>query len=183
MFITIYLTTLDKMLLMNNKLHSVMVTGHRPNVFTSKTKSFALEEMRRIASKLKNDYGMQEAITGMALGVDTWWAQINLELGVPIAAYIPFEAQINKWPQENVDEWKRIRSLASREIVVADHFSVRNLHARNDAMIKDSDLAVAVWDSEKTFGGTYSAVQKILKKGLPVVIIDIHQMKTYKKNF
>jgi hypothetical protein len=45
------------------------------------------------------------------------------------------------------------------------------LHGRNDAMIRRASGAVAVWDG-RTSGGTYSAVQKIQKAGMPLVVID-----------
>jgi len=162
---------------------SVMVTGHRPNVFNSEQREFAQSELDRLSKKLKEDFGMEEAISGMALGADTWCAQSNLKNDVLVAAYIPFEAQSSRWKEEDKIEWQRIRSLASREVVVADSFSVRNLHARNDAMIKDSNLAIAVWNQLKESGGTYSAVQKLKKKKMPIIIVDMNNLKAFKWGF
>ena len=122
--------------------------------------------------RLREFHGLQEVISGMALGVDTWWAEAALDLAIPFAAYIPFEAQGARWPTSVQAHWRNLRSSASREVVLGEHYSVGLLHARNDAIIKDSSLAVAVLKSSKTSGGTFSAVVKLRKRKKPFILLE-----------
>lgn len=160
---------------------SVMVTGHRPQHMTEGETVFAKDELLRLARKLKDEYGTELAISGMALGADTWWAEAALEVGLDYAAYIPFESQPDRWRSTDQAQWRYLRAKAASEKVIAPAYSVGALHARNDAMIKDSDLAIAVWKPSKTTGGTASAVTKIKKLGRDIVVVDLDDLKTYIK--
>lgn len=159
----------------------VMVTGHRPQHLTQGERGFAREELLRLARKLQEEHGTKLAISGMALGADTWWAEAALQIGLPIAAYIPFESQPNKWSNKDQVQWRWIRAKAAEEKIIAPAYSVQALHARNDAMIRDSDLAIAVWKPSKTTGGTASAVKKLQTLGRDIVVVDLDNLTTYRK--
>lgn len=158
---------------MTNKLFPVaMLTGHRPDAMSEAQQIWAREELRRTMKRLQLFHGLKEAISGMALGADTWWAEAAVSFGVPFAAYIPFEEQPNRWPESAQARWRELRSKATRELVLGDHYSVGFFHARNDAMIRDADLCVALYIQGKESGGTYSAVKKIRALGKPLILLD-----------
>ena len=63
----------------------LMVTGHRPKDLggysDNPTQEWIRQELRRVLLKAKKKYGDNlEIISGMALGVDTWWAEEVLDL-------------------------------------------------------------------------------------------------------
>jgi len=151
---------------------SVMLTGHRPTGLSEAEQIWAQEEIRRTLKRLQLFHGSREVISGLALGADTWWAQAALSYKMNLAAYIPFEAQADSWPVGNQKLWKELREKASREVVLGTHYDVKFFHARNDAMIKDADLCVALWKTSTTRGGTFSAVQKIRKLEKPLILLD-----------
>lgn len=155
---------------MNPVFPKVMITGHRK--FSEPETLWLQKELRKTAKRLASFHGLEEIITGMALGADTMWAQIALELNTPFAAYVPFEAQADTWPEADRKLWRELREKASREEVIGPHFSVGYLHARNDAMIRDSDLCVAALRQSETRGGTVSAVKKVRALNKPLIIVD-----------
>lgn len=159
----------------------VMLTGHRK--FTHDETFWLQKELRRTAKRLRAFHGLEEIISGMAVGADTIWAEIALELDIPLAAYIPFEEQPNAWPSFARANWRELRKAASREIVVGPHFSVGYLHARNDAMIRDSSLCVAAYRRSETSGGTASAVKKVRKLQKPLLVLDPETRTVSKENF
>lgn len=161
----------------------VMVTGHRPQGMTEDQCAFAKRALKAVARQLKQECGMTEAISGMALGVDTWWAMVALKLELELAAYIPFPQQPDPWWAADKERWAELRKSATREVVCAEEFSVRALHIRNDAMIKDADLAIAVWAPSQLRGGTASAVQKIRRRGMPMILIDLDALTISRENF
>lgn len=161
----------------------VMVTGHRPQGMTPEQTEFAKRALKAIGRQLKKDFGTVEAISGMALGVDTWWAIIALNLNLELAAYIPFPQQPKPWWEADKKRWTELRKAATREVVCAEEFSVRALHIRNDAMIKAADLAIAVWSPSVLSGGTSSAVKKIRKINMPMILVDLDNLSISRENF
>lgn len=154
------------------QFRNVMLTGHRPDAFTAEEATWSRRELFKTLKRLKAFHGIEEVISGFALGADTWWAEFALQLELPLAAYIPFEAQSSRWPAREQKIWRDLRNQAHREVVLGDEYQVWLLHARNDAMIKDAELCVAVWKQTKDKGGTFSAVKKIRKQGKPLILLD-----------
>lgn len=156
----------------------VMVTGHRPQHLGPGESEFMKDELHRLARKLVRDHGMTVGISGMALGADMEWAWAVLSSrhanrpGPALWAFIPFPQQADRWSGSQIDEWSYLRSRADRETIVADSYSVRALHARNDAMLLESDLVIAVWNPTIVTGGTASCVDKAMQLGLPVIHVD-----------
>jgi hypothetical protein len=126
---------------------------------------------------LRDEHGMKVGISGMALGVDTWWAHAVLAAGLELHAYIPFETQADRWTPVERAEWTRLRGLATVVRVVGPNprdrrEAVRLLHARNDAMLAESAAVVAVLLAGKVDGGTASAVRKAEQRGLSGVHLE-----------
>lgn len=149
-----------------------MVTGHRPGDFDDDTAEWVRQTLTSTLLRLTRKHGTTVAIGGLALGVDTWWAQAALAHGVELWGYVPFEDQAVKWPDAEQAMWRDLRSACTREIVLGTEYDVRLLHARNYYMIRDSCVVVAVLDPSKTSGGTFNAVKKARAVGWPIIMID-----------
>ena len=149
----------------------VMITGHRPQHLSPDQQRWVRDQIARTVAKIQG-MGAAVAISGMALGVDTWWAQAALDAGMSLWAYRPCPQQPNRWPRSDQAVWADLCSRAARVVTMGDSYDVRLFHARNEAMIRDSDLTVAVWDSTKTSGGTASAVAKARQLGKSMVLLD-----------
>lgn len=150
----------------------VMVTGHRPQFLNPDQQRWSELELERIAVKLRDQHGMEVGISGMALGADTWWGYATLFAWRELWAFIPFPQQPDKWSRQQQAAWAELRGRATHEVMIAGEYSVGALHARNDAMLQNCDLVVAVWDPSKTTGGTASAVDKATGLRLPILHVD-----------
>jgi len=151
----------------------VAVTGHRPQFLTPDQQTWARSELDRLAVKARDHHGTKVAISGAALGADTWWARSAVRAGLDLWAYVPFLAQPSKWPDEDRRVWGQLISAATRTLVLAAAYNVALLHSRNDFMLRDADMVIAVWDPTKTTGGTASAVVKARAAGKTLVIVDV----------
>ena len=157
----------------------VAVTGHRPQFFTPEQTVWAKSELERLAAKLRDGNGTQVAIGGGALGADTWWARAAVRAGLDLWVYVPFLDQSAKWEQEDRKTWGQMLSVAQRTLVLGSGYDVRLLHARNDFMLRDADLMIAVLDPAKTTGGTVSAVAKARAAGQALVVVDVVAHRTH----
>lgn len=153
-------------------MRRVMVTGHRPQSLSPAEVAWSQVTLHRVAARLRNQYGAETGISGMALGADTWWALAVLAAGMDLHAYLPFAEQPKKWPEHDRALWGELRGRAAHEVLVGgEHYDVRMLHARNDAMLEACDLVVALYKPGNR-GGTASAVTKARQRGLPLLMLD-----------
>ena len=155
----------------------VAITGHRPGSLSTEQRQYMQEGLDFIASGLVGYYGAERFLTGLALGADMIWAELALKYGIEYDAYIPFEGQEDRWSQADQKRYKELRSSASSEKVFGQQFSNKLYHARNDTLIRDSDLLVAVWRPSVQKGGTFSTVQKSLKRNHPTLLLDMDEFE------
>ncbi|MCK5612324.1 DUF1273 family protein, partial [Candidatus Pacearchaeota archaeon] len=105
-------------------------------------------------------------ITGMAMGVDTWFADIAVQLGIPFYAVIPFHGQTAGWKHSDNLHYAKLIAASKKLIVVAKSQSRQAYLNRNTAMVEQSDECIAVWDGSRS--GTSHAVGVANKLNVPV---------------
>ena len=150
------------------------VTGHRPDrlwgydygnkqywILKSMLKSIIRQEMfpdGDVNNKI-------EIITGMALGVDTIFAQAAIELkkeygnDIRIVAAIPFKGQECKWPALSQAEYNRILSECDEVVYVCDEgYAAWKMQKRNEYMVDRCNKLIAVWNGDES-GGTYNCIK------------------------
>jgi len=113
------------------------------------------------------------AVCGMALGVDTIFAEACVDLGIQFIAAVPFEEQDNRWPEESRKHYRDLLTKAKKVVIVdqvasyhSDQFGGK-MGERNRWMVEHSDHAIAVWDGSK--GGTGNTVDLLRYKDRKVL--------------
>jgi len=150
---------------------NLTVTGHRPDKLGGykecKLHSLVKEAIRKKLLEIKPDYG----ITGMALGVDQWYAEICIELGIPFIAAIPFKGQENIWPPDSQRHYNELLEQAhASEVVCQGGFAGWKLQKRNEWMVYQSHEVLGVWDGSS--GGTANCIAFAKKFERPIHIIN-----------
>ena len=164
-----------------------MVTGHRPNKLGGYNKNHELNQavIRTLRSRLE---GLQTAYgdaltvcSGMALGVDQWWAELATELDIPWIAFVPCKWQESKWPQASQEHYRWLINQATDVVFVSNEvYHPGCMQKRNEAMVnwaieegEDTDgfaLCVAIWNG--TPGGTTNCIRYARLEGLSVEILN-----------
>lgn len=152
----------------------ICVTGHRPD------KLYGYDIYNKQWTELKEKFKIilqkgsyDEAITGMALGVDTVFALAVLELkdeGVNIKLHcaIPCRNHSCKWRKESVDLYNYILSKADIITLVSDEdYKPWLMQKRNEFMVNNADKVLAVWNGSK--GGTGNCVRYAEKCGKEII--------------
>jgi uncharacterized phage-like protein YoqJ len=159
----------------------VMVTGHRPPKvggyrLPNPTEQWVRTNLRAILKGMLERDEKLEAVTGMALGADTIFAEVCLELGIPFIAATPFKDQGSRWPTESQEKLARLLAAAKKVVIVdeipsyhSDRFGGK-MALRNKWMVDHSAEAIAVWDG--TDGGTANAVKLLRKKSRKFLLLD-----------
>lgn len=156
--------------------YPIAITGHRPQKLGGfqdcplhhRIKS----EIRRVFLAIADRHPEGcLLLSGMALGVDQWAAEIALDLGWPVYASIPCDNQEGIWPQRSQEYYRDLLSRCTHTVIVSPGpYTALKMQVRNQYMVDRCRRVVAVWDG--TGGGTANCVTYARTKGRPITQID-----------
>lgn len=157
---------------------TVCFTGHRPNKWGYNENTPIIQSIKiKLASEIKNLIleGYTTFISGGALGVDQWAAEIVLmakkrrtELKLIIVR--PFPSQDAIWNNESKNRFKGILEASDEVIDVSpDPYEASKMQIRNVYMVDKSSVVIAVWDG--SHGGTGNCVKYAYKKLKKIIVI------------
>lgn len=158
---------------------ALMITGHRPSKLGGYRPCPQHDRIRQaLIALLETSRSLGFAVTGisgMALGVDQFFAEACLTTHTPFHAYVPFEGQESCWPASSQASYQALLRQAERVVVVGPKPVLKPaiaqaLHARNQRMVEACQAAIAVWDGSP--GGTADAVRRITLARRPCVRLD-----------
>lgn len=165
-------------------------TGHRPQSLPfrfneSDDRCIALKQiLKKEIIKLIENEAVTHFITGMAIGVDTYAAEIILSLkasypDLTLEGAIPCENQAEKWTEAQRDRYYDILSKCDKETLIQRQYTSDCMHKRNHYMIDQANYVIAVWDGKPS--GTGKTVQYAQKQNKPIVIINPKELSIEKE--
>lgn len=172
------------------------ITGHR--TLTKGQATWVRKQLRILLERAQQKFGDDlVALSGMALGVDTWWAKTALQMKIPLHAYIPSYAQTGQqyldgkwlsfgsgreWNDKDRKMWLRILDHSELVVNCKDTFRGSDgaweslgalLHHRNRVMINDCTYLGGAWNGMK--GGTSHCLSYALGRQRRIYFIDIQK--------
>jgi uncharacterized phage-like protein YoqJ len=114
------------------------------------------------------DQGITEFFNGMAIGIDQLIAQVLIERELNWTAVIPCQNQDRLWNLQQKVKYKKLLKSASEQIVLYPEYTPGVMQARNQWMVKHSDICLAVYDGRLT-GGTALSVNMAIAHNLPII--------------
>ena len=155
----------------------ICVTGHRPNkLYGYDLSDVRWQNLKGLFKHILKENNCTEAITGMALGVDTVFALAVLELkdegyDIKLHCAIPCKNHSCKWIKESIDQYNDILSKADTVKLVSDEeYKPWLMQKRNEYMVDLADKVIAVWDGTK--GGTANCVKYAEKVGKEIIKVN-----------
>ena len=154
-------------------------TGHRPKGLgypESDGRCNALKRLLRLlVRRLIQEQGVTHFISGMALGVDMYAAEIVLELKeqypqITLECAIPYERQAVRWPAALRERYFSIAERCDKETMLQRQYTRDCMKKRNQYMVDCADVVLAVWNGEPS--GTGQTVWYAKEKGKIVWRID-----------
>ena len=153
---------------------SVVVTGHRPQHLPRECIPWIRTTLTECLASIEQN-GI-EAVSGMALGVDQWFAEAAFTAGLPVHAAVPFVGQELVWKKDDQERYwgiiakcRTVTVLHNTRPIDRGH-AARLLHARNTWMAKRASLAIAVWSGKD--GGTAHCVSELVSRNVPLLVLD-----------
>ena len=138
------------------------ITGHRPKSFPWKYNETApdcvlLKETLAAQIRLLADSGVTDWLSGMALGVDLWCAQIVLSLkeknpALRLHCILPREGQEVKWPKAEQEQYHSILKRADEVVYVSRDYHPDCMLERNRYMVDRASILLAVYNGTRRSG-------------------------------
>ena len=156
-------------------------TGHRPQnlPFWYSENSITCLKLKNAIKKsiaqMIDKYEVNHFISGMALGVDQYAAEIVLELKkqypqIILECAIPCENQAMKWTEKQRDRYFSIIKQCDKETLLQKQYTSDCMYKRNEYMVKNSDYIIAVYNRKQS--GTYNTIEFAKSLDKHIVIID-----------
>lgn len=160
-------------------MNTCMFTGHRPQSLPFKfneTDDRCRELKKRLAFLIRKkiENGITCFLSGMAIGIDSFSAEIVLSLkkefpNISLNAIVPCANQSCKWNNEQVSRYNSILNQCDKIIILQNTYTADCMQKRNRYMVDNSDCVIAVWNG--TNSGTGNTVKYALSKKLPVTVL------------
>jgi len=136
-------------------------TGHRPPMlggYDAHDKHDKIRAHMRQVLQAAKDYGLDPVvISGMALGIDQFWAESAIELEIQVIAAMPFPDMGSNWPAESRKKLQELLAKCSDVRYICGSYSQRAFLLRDEWMVDNANLLVAYWNGQR-HGGTYHTV-------------------------
>jgi len=156
-------------------------TGHRPAKLPWRYDETAKECVRLkkvLAAQIKGlaKAGTTDFMSGMALGVDTFCAEIVLALrernpDVKLHCILPCKGQEDKWTPSSQARYHAILEQADSTYCVNEKFNKNCMLERDRYMAEQASVLLAVYDGTRR-SGTGATVNYARKLGREIIIID-----------
>jgi uncharacterized phage-like protein YoqJ len=152
----------------------VAITGHRPPKIggydpDTPLRKWVREQLRKTLDEIRPNL----AYSGMALGTDQDFAEIVLEMGIPLIVVLPFRGQEDSWPEQAQFHYWRLVHQARQVITVCEPgYAAWKMQRRNERLVDEIEdgTLIAVWDGST--GGTANCVKYAQLCQNPIIRID-----------
>lgn len=156
------------------------VTGHRPSKLGGEyeNKGPYSDYIRKQLQEVIDDLKPESMWSGLALGVDTIWAELAVENKIRLFAVVPFEGQELKWPTKAQEHYHYLLNYARNTGFVfytaSPGYEAWKMQFRNEFLVDKVDKLVAVYNGDK-FGGTFNCIEYAKKVQRDIIYLRTHE--------
>ena len=166
--------------------YTACFTGHRPKSLPCGYNEEHLAcikikfQLRRLIVGVIEKKNVTKFISGMAVGVDTWAAEIVLDLkddypNIALEAAIPCRTQAASWNVKSKERYERLLSRCDTVTVLQEQYTADCMQKRNEYMVDGSDYVIAVWNRKPS--GTSKTIRYAINSDKPVYYVDVNDFK------
>mgnify|MGYP001859865645 CR=1 FL=1 len=168
---------------------NVSFTGHRPSKFSFGYNENSVECIKLKAlliNEIEKLYllGYKTFLTGCAMGVDMWGAEIVLDLkkkfdDIKLFCIIPFENQCERWQEDYKKRFNYIIENCTQKIILQKEYDSDCYFKRNKFLVKHSTVIISVYDEKHSNSGTKNTLNYALSLNKNIILINPNLLKVF----
>lgn len=127
-----------------------------------------------LRSKLTEIGTIDRALSSLAAGSDQVFAEVAVDLGIPLTAVVPLENYDRFFKGESLTKYRRLLAQSDPHLLFGGDDAERAFLEAGIYIANECDLLFAVWDGEKAegIGGTGDIVTYAQKHLKPVIHLE-----------
>ena len=165
-------------------------TGHRPSKFNFKYDEEDINCIKlkvKLIDEIEKIYlsGVKYFLTGCAMGVDIWCAEIVLQLkkkykAIELFSVIPCNNHDEKWNESYKQRLKNILDNSTKVIKLQENYTSDCYFRRNKYLVDKSNIILGVYDLKSQRSGTKNTLNYAISQNKEIIVLDIHNLEIYK---
>ncbi len=125
--------------------------------------------------------GVQNFLSGMAMGVDLWAAEIVLKMRrknphLKLICALPCPSQADRWSISMQERYSAILDQSDEQLMISPVYEPGCMQKRDRWMVEHADLLLAVYDGILR-GGTAYTLQYAYSKKKPILLLNPQTLK------
>lgn len=162
----------------------IAATGHRPNKLFNYDFSYpGYSYLRKEIAKVLLENKPEKVISGGAQGFDQIFANVALDLKIPVHFYVPFIDQEKFWGKKCQDHYTELLKKAEKIVICSEGgYAAYKMMIRNKKMVNDCNLLLACYNEIDKTGGTFLTLDFAKKVKRETIIINPNKYIKEKEN-
>lgn len=165
-------------------------TGHRPSKFNFKYDEEHIDCIRlkaRMIDEIEKIYlsGVKYFMSGCAMGVDIWCAEIVLQLkkrydDIELFSVLPCNNHDEKWSDSYKQRLKNVVENSRKFNILQESYTSDCYFKRNKYLVDKSSIILGVYDLKSQRSGTKNTLNYAISQNKEIIILDINSLEIYK---
>lgn len=165
-------------------------TGHRPDKFNFKYNEEHIDCIRlkaKLIDEIEKLYlsGVKYFLTGCAMCVDIWCAEIVLQLknkyeDIELFSVLPCNNHDEKWSESYKQRLKNVLDNSKKSITLQKNYTSDCYFKRNKYLVDKSNIVLGVYDLKMKRSGTRNTLNYAIQENKEIIILDIANLQIYK---
>jgi uncharacterized phage-like protein YoqJ len=155
------------------------ITGPRPAKFGNDYDlvSPGIARLKKLLISIVHQEKPTATMCGMALGIDTLFALVSMELDIPLIAAVPFIGQESQWPHKSIDLYKKILAWEKTTLVVvcSGGYAGWKMQKRNMYIGDHCNKLIGVSDGSP--GGTFNCIKYAKSINRQIIPVNLNEFK------
>lgn len=168
---------------------NVSFTGHRPSKFSfgyNENNVDCIKLKSLLINEIENLYlsGYKVFLTGCAMGVDMWCAEIVLDLkrkfnDIELYCIMPFKNQSERWAEDYKVRFNYIIKNCDKALLLQKEYDANCYFKRNKFLVKHSTVIISVYDEKHSNSGTKNTLNYALSLNKNIILINPNLLKVF----
>ena len=165
-------------------------TGHRPDKFNFKYNEEHIDCIRlkaKLIDEIEKLYlsGVKYFLTGCAVGVDIWCAEIVLQLknkyeDIELFSVLPCNNHDERWSESYKQRLKNVLDNSKKSIKLQKNYISDCYFKINKYLVDKSNIVLGVYDLKMKRSGTRNTLNYAIQENKEIIILDIANLQIYK---